>query len=504
MENTIWALLPPVLAIILAIITKQVIFSLFVGIFAGAMLLTGFNLFTAFDLITTTLVESIADPEWNTPIILFCLLLGAIIGMVTHSGATLSFSEWAANRIKTKRGALLTTWALGIVMFIDDYFNSLSVGAIMRPITDKHKISREKLAYILDSTAAPVCIIAPVSTWIAFVMSLLASEFPNYGIDMNPFMAFIYLIPYNFYAILALLLVVLVAVVGRDFGPMVEAEQNPVYDQEETTQFEGGKGSVIDLVLPIATLVFGTLISMVYSGGFFDGGVTLWDAFADSDPAVALIYGGFIAVIVTVLLYTVRRVVPFTEIFTGFTKGMKTMLDAVVILALAWTIGSITKELEVGQYIANLVSGGSLPLFLYPITLFAISGIVAFSTGSSWGTFSIMIPIAVPIAAAGTGTELLLPVIGAVLGGAVFGDHCSPLSDSTILSSAGANCSHIKHVNTQLPYALYTGVFASIGFILSGLGVNPFIALIITGLMLAGSYIYLPQLTSGLSKKSSM
>ncbi|WP_350342706.1 Na+/H+ antiporter NhaC family protein [Proteinivorax tanatarense] len=476
MESSILVLLPPIIAIVLAIITKQVIFSLGSGIIIGGLMLNGFNPLSTLEYLSVTLMESIADPEWNTPIMVFCLLLGGIIGMVSRSKATISFSNWAAKRVKTRRGALLTTWFLGMLMFIDDYFNSLSVGAVMRPITDKMNISREKLAYILDSTAAPVCILAPVSTWIAFVMSIMAEEFTRYGIEKNPFSTFISIIPYNFYAILALTMVIFITVVGKDFGPMKEAEKNHTKLSEIVSKETAPNGSIWDLLVPVGSLVLITILSMVWTGGYFKGDVNLWEALSNSDPAYSLIYGGLTAVVITFVLYGFKKTLPFDEIFESFVEGMKTMMGAIVVLALAWTIGAVIGDLNVGQFIASIVDDGSIPLFLLPATMFCISALVAFSTGSSWGTFSIMIPIAIATAVAGP-PDFILSTLGAVLGGAVLGDHCSPISDSTILSSAGAECSHISHVNTQLPYALFVGAFAFLGSILVGFGINQYLVL---------------------------
>ncbi|WP_353894136.1 Na+/H+ antiporter NhaC family protein [Proteinivorax hydrogeniformans] len=476
MENSILVLLPPVIAIVMAIITKQVIFSLGSGIIIGGLMLNGFNPLSTLEYLSTTLMESVADPKWNTPIIVFCLLLGGIIGMVSRSKATISFSHWAAKRVKTRRGAMLTTWILGMLMFIDDYFNSLSVGAVMRPITDKMNVSREKLAYILDSTAAPVCIIAPVSTWIAFVMSIMAEEFTRYGIDKNPFSAFISIIPFNFYAILALVMVVFIAIVGKDFGPMKRAEEMQSRATSVKQEEISSNSTVWDLVIPIGSLVFMTLLAMIWTGGYFTADISLWVAFTESDPAFSLIYGGLIAVVITFAMYAIKRTLPFGEIFESFVDGMKTMMGVIVVLALAWTIGAVIGDLNVRTYIADIVADGSIPMFLIPVTMFLISALVAFSTGSSWGTFSIMVPIAIATAVAGP-TSFIYAALGAVLGGAVLGDHCSPISDSTILSSAGADCSHIDHVNTQLPYALVPGGFALIGSIMVGVGINHYIVL---------------------------
>lgn len=473
MEFGILSLLPAVLAIVLAIITKQVILSLGSGIILGALILNGFNPVSAFTSLSTTLIGNVADPEWNTPILVFCLLLGGLVGMVNAARAAGAFGNWFGQRVRTQRGGLILTWILGMAVFIDDYFNSLSVGAMMRPVSDRLGISREKLAYTLDSTAAPVCIIAPVSTWVAYVMSLLAREFSAAGIEENAFVTFIRLIPYNFYAILAIALVLVLIFTGREYGPMVKAQAKMEPIQEEDGPQVKPVWAILDLVLPMLSLVFITLLGMVATGGYFQG-ETLVEAFRESDPALALIYGGVFSVLFTMVWYLVRRR-PLNTVMSGFSDGLKSMLDAVVILALAWTIGSFTSELGAGEWLATIISG-NLPGFLLPLILFLFAGFIAFSTGSSWGTFAIMVPLAVPIAAGGY-PDLLLPMVAAVLGGAVFGDHCSPLSDSTILSSAGAGVDHIAHVNTQLPYALTGAAAAGICFLLAGLGLSAWIIL---------------------------
>jgi len=484
------SILPPLIAIVLAIITKEVVSSLFIGIAVGALILTGFSPFEGFKLVVSTFMENVADPEWNTPIMFFCFLLGGVVGMMTKSGGARAFSTWFSRRITSRRGALISTWIFGLLVFIDDYFNSLTVGAVMRPITDRFRISRAKLAYILDSTASPVCILAPLSTWIAFVMSLMAKDFPEYGIDINPFMAFIYLIPYNFYAWLTIIMVLVISLTSLEYGPMAKFEKMAM--ETGKTYPEGGnvppgeefntiepneKGGIIDLVVPVVVMLSATLLSMIYTGGYFDGGISLAEAFRQTDPAKALVWGMFTTLIITVVFYKIRGVASVSESINACIQGLKAMLIAVVILALAWTIGSITKQLGAGPYVATFVEKG-FPEFLIPFLIFLVSCFMAFSTGSSWGTFGIMLPLAIPVAAAST-SDILLPSMAAVLAGGVFGDHCSPLSDSTILSSAGANCDHIDHVNTQIPYAFTAAGVASIGFLLSGFISNSLIPLAI-------------------------
>lgn len=468
------SIIPPLVAITLAIITKEVLISLAIGIFCGALILSGGNPLTAFTGSLEILIEAIGDHEWNTRVILFVMLLGGIVGLLARSGSPVSFSQWAVKRIKSRPRALFTTWLLGVIIFMDDYFNCLTVGTIMRPITDRYRVSRAKLAFVIDATAAPVCILVPLSTWVAYVISILVEQFKLYGISMNPFQAFMTTIPYNLYPWLVLGMVLITSFTDLEYGPMARherraLEQGILYDEslgsppgDDFSQLEVAENSQpIDLILPIVILVVTTIIAMLYTGGYGERG--FWDAIMDTDSATALVYGAFITIIFMAAFYHIRGVVPVSESMSAIIQGFKSMVEAVTILGLAWSIGTVCSNLGTGVWVAGVVSRG-LPTMLIPAALFLASALIGFSTGTSWGTFSIMIPIAVPLAQA-TDISLLIPAIAAVLSGGTFGDHCSPISDTTIMSSTGGACHHVDHVNTQLPYAVTAAALATVGFI---------------------------------------
>lgn len=466
------------LAIALALITKKVVPSLLAGILSGALILSSWNPITAVGYTVSTMWEMVSD-SWNLSILVFLVLLGVLVSLVTLAGGSARYGEWAERRIKSRSGAQFATFILGILIFIDDYFNSLTVGTVMRPVTDKFKVSRAKLAYIIDSTAAPVCILAPVSSWVATVMSTMGGKFRADGLDIDPFTAFIQLIPMNLYALLALLLVGLVCLRNLDFGPMAQHEaktlagNDPGKADELSTSQETAvnpKGTIWDLVIPISGLVLFTVIAMVYTGGYFDGGMTVIDAIKDTDAAKALLLGGIGGVLLSLVMFLPRGVVSISQLPKVGIEGFRSMLPAITILIFAWTIGGVVGELGTGQYLAHTL-GTTLPPFMYPALVFALAGLIAFSTGTSWGTFAIMIPIAVDFALLFS-AEYILLMIAAVLAGAVFGDHCSPISDTTILSSTGAGCNHIDHVTTQLPYTLLVAAISFVGYIVTGLFVS--------------------------------
>lgn len=516
-------IIPPVLTIILAIWSKDVILSLFVGIFSGALIVTGGNPAEAIINLTDTLAGSLAD-SWNIRIFMFCGLLGALVGMLAKTGSAWAFGNWAAKRVKSKMGALLFTWFFGLIIFIDDYFNSLTIGTVMRPITDKNNVSRAKLAYILDSTAAPVCILAPISSWVVTVMSYIqnAEHFDKLGV--SPFAFFIQVIPYNLYAIFALLLVAYFIFSGRDFGPMKTAEARAdrglLLDEarfgaaagEIADRADHSKAHFTDMLVPIITLIilavtFFPVTTWFQAIGNEIDGVTitsftqafdlipLGQAFNDTDASVALMYAMVITIAFTYLYYLGRRLLTISNASEAMIDGFKSMVPALIILTLAWSIGTIIKSspadggLGLASYLSEVVVDGGFQSWLLPVAVFILSCVISFSTGTSWGTMAIMVPITLPIAinlgiADGfEGIDLLhtaLAPIGAVLGGAIFGDHASPISDTTILSSTGAGCPHLEHVTTQAPYAIFVAIAAIIGHIASGFSNNPWVAFGVT------------------------
>ena len=459
---TILSLLPPIIAIVLALLTKEVYSSLFVGILSGALIYSNGNVWnmvlTTFD----TMISKICD-SWNVGILIFLVMLGMMVSLVNKAGGSAAYGRWAGKHIKTKAGALVSTSVLGMLIFIDDYFNCLTVGSVMRPVTYQFKISREKLAYIIDSTAAPVCIIAPISSWAAAVSSI-APE----GEGLN---LFIRSIPYNLYALLTLLCVVVTSVMGLDFGKMRMVELAAASkESEENAAADETKGAVLDLMLPIGVLIVSCVTAMIYTGGFFDAESGCYhnfvEAFAGCDASQGLVLGAFVTIVVTMLLYLPRRVLTFTQFTDSFVDGFKAMVPAILILTFAWTLSGITNQLGAKIYVAELVRGTASGLAnLLPAIIFLIGVGLAFSTGTSWGTFGVLLPIVCAVFPSG---ELMVISVSACLAGAVCGDHCSPISDTTIMASAGADCNHIGHVSTQLPYALTVAGVSFLGYLLAG------------------------------------
>ena len=459
---TILSLLPPIIAIVLALLTKEVYSSLFVGILSGALIYSNGNVWnmvlTTFD----TMISKICD-SWNVGILIFLVMLGMMVSLVNKAGGSAAYGRWASKHIKTKAGALVSTSVLGMLIFIDDYFNCLTVGSVMRPVTDKFKISREKLAYIIDSTVAPVCIIAPISSWAAAVSSI-APE----GEGLN---LFIRSIPYNLYALLTLLCVVVMSVMGLDFGKMRMVELAAASkESEENAASDEIKGTVLDLMLPIGVLIVSCVTAMIYTGGFFDAESGCYhnfvEAFAGCDASQGLVLGAFVTIVMTMLLYLPRRVLTFTQFTDSFVDGFKAMVPAILILTFAWTLSGITNQLGAKIYVAELVRGTASGLAnLLPAIIFLIGVGLAFSTGTSWGTFGVLLPIVCAVFPSG---ELMVISVSACLAGAVCGDHCSPISDTTIMASAGADCNHIGHVSTQLPYALTVAGVSFLGYLLAG------------------------------------
>ncbi|MDN3609687.1 Na+/H+ antiporter NhaC family protein [Vibrio ostreicida] len=493
------SLLPPLVALSLAIITRRVLVSLGVGIALGAFLLNdylfGDTLSYLRSTVSSVVVEDGGINTWNMSIVGFLLLLGMMTALLTLSGGTRAFAEWAQTRVKSKRGSKLLAAFLGVFIFVDDYFNSLAVGAISRPVTDRFYVSRAKLAYILDSTAAPMCVIMPASSWGAYIMTIIGGILVSHGItEYSALGAYVRLIPMNFYAVFALLMVFAVAWFGLDIGKMrvheIAASQGHGFENEQDDNVqqahdineeldirESESGKVFDLILPIVFLIVATIASMIFTGGealHADGkAFSLLGAFENTDVGASLIYGGLVGLAVA-LFTVVKQRISFGEISRTLWIGAKSMFGAILILFFAWTIGSVIGDMNTGKYLSTLAQGNINPHWL-PVILFLLSGLMAFSTGTSWGTFGIMLPIAGDMAGA-TDITLMLPMLSAVLAGSVFGDHCSPISDTTILSSTGARCNHIDHVATQLPYALSVAAVSSVGFITLGITASVAIA----------------------------
>ena len=479
--ETAWSLVPPLIAITLALVTKEVYSSLFIGIISGALLYTGFNFEGTVNHTFKDGVIAVLSDSYNVGILVFLVILGAMVQLMNKAGGSAAFGEWASKHIKTRVGAQLATIVLGVLIFIDDYFNCLTVGSVMRPVTDKHQVSRAKLAYLIDATAAPVCIIAPISSWAAAVSGFVKGE--------NGLKLFISSIPYNYYAILTIIMMVSLTIFKADFGPMAKHERNAMKGDIYTTPdrpFENfapekpnTRGKVIDLVIPIISLIVCCIIGMIYTGGFFDGGVSFIDAFANSDASVGLVYGSFFALVITVVLYLIRNVLSFKDCMDCVPEGFKAMVPAILILTFAWSLKAMTDSLGAKEFVAGLISdsAGDFMNFL-PAIIFLIACFLSFATGTSWGTFGILIPIVVD-AFNGQDRSLMIIAISACMAGAVCGDHCSPISDTTIMASAGAQCNHVNHVSTQLPYALVAAIASALTFLAAGFIRTAWISLII-------------------------
>ncbi|MBR3823566.1 MAG: Na+/H+ antiporter NhaC family protein [Lachnospiraceae bacterium] len=467
--GTFWALLPPIIAIVLALLTKEVYSSLFIGILVGGFFYAGADPVLAIEhILEDGVVGSLSD-GWNVGILVFLVILGMMVCLMNKAGGSQAFGDFAAKHIKSKVGAQLATVLLGAMIFIDDYFNCLTVGSVMKPVTDKHKVSREKLAYLIDATAAPICIIAPISSWAAAVTGFVEGE--------DGFQLFVKAIPYNFYAILTVIMVIAMIVMKTEFGPMKKYEDAmllPMENKAETADKKNGK--VIDLVLPIILLIICCIVGMIYTGGFFDG-VSFKQAFADCDASVGLVLGSFVALMLTLLFYLIRRVLNLKECMECLPEGFKAMVPAILILTFAWTLKAMTDSLGAGVYVEGLVKGSAEGLMSFlPAVVFLVACILAFATGTSWGTFGILIPIVVDVFGS-TDPTLMIISISACMAGAVCGDHCSPISDTTIMASAGAQCDHVKHVSTQLPYAIFVAVISFITYIVAGFTKSAWISL---------------------------
>ena len=470
--STVMALAPPIIAIVLALVTKEVYSSLFIGVLAGALLYSNFNLIGAIDTIVNDgLIANVGD-SWNAGILIFLVLLGIMVALVNAAGGSAAFGRWAKTHVKTRTGAQLAAFALGALIFIDDYFNCLTVGSVMRPVTDSHKISRAKFAYIIDATAAPICMIAPISSWAAAVTSVVGEE--------NGLTYFVRAIPYNFYSLLTIVMIITIAVMKLDYGPMARHERNAAagdlfsgeYMGENIDEEVSSKGRVIDLILPVVTLIVFCIIGMIYTGGFFDpesgAYLNVATAFAGADASAGLSWGSLIALIITILYLVARKVITFKTAMDAIPKGFCAMVPAIIILVFAWTLGGMTRGMLGADIFVKTAIGGaaeSLSSFL-PAVIFLIAYGLAFATGTSWGTFGILLPIVITVFS-GAG-EILIISMSACLAGAVCGDHCSPISDTTIMASAGAQCNHVNHVSTQLPYAMTVAGVSTVSYILAG------------------------------------
>ncbi len=470
------ALLPPVIAIVLAFITKEVYSSLFVGILAGALLYAQFNPWLTFKAIFDVMQENI-----DMQILIFLVMLGMIVILMEKSGGSAAYGRWAGKKIKSKKLAMLSTTFLGILIFVDDYFNCLTVGSVMRPITDRHKVSRAKLAYIIDATAAPVCIIAPISSWAAAVNSYVPQ-----GAGITGFQLFLSTIPFNLYALFTLFMVLYTSSTGLDFGMMkvheLNAAKGDLYTDHEGDFDESEKvtvnehGTVADLIAPTLVLIFSAVGAMIYTG-FLNGGVNIQDAFANCSSSESLIFSTFVTLIFMLILYVPRKVVSFKDYTASFVEGFKLMIPAISILTFAWTLKGMTSSLGITDYVTTWVGGGSFIGTLLPTIMFVLAIFISFSTGTSWGTFAILVPIVVSVF--NGQLEMMIISVSAVLAGAVAGDHISPISDTTIMSSAGAQCYHMNHVATQLQYALPPMIASVVGYLVAGFTKNVYITVIV-------------------------
>ena len=503
---TFWALLPPIIAIVLALITKEVYSSLFIGIVVGALFYSGFSFegtlnhifFEEVDDASYGMISVLSDSS-NVGILIFLVILGTLVALMNNAGGSAAFGRWATTHIKTRVGAQLATIALGVLIFVDDYFNCLTVGSVMRPVTDTHNISRAKLAYLIDATAAPVCIIAPISSWAAAVAGFASES------DANGIALFISAIPYNFYALLTILMMITLSVTKTDFGPMAIHERNALKGDLFTTENrpyadadaheDTSKGKVIDLVLPVVVLVVACVIGLIYTGGFFSG-ESFVSAFANCSASMGLVLGSSVALVFAIIFFIIRRVLSFKDCMACIPEGFKAMVPAILILTFAWTLKSMTDSLGAAEFVAGVVkaSAGSFMNFL-PAVVFIIACLLSFATGTSWGTFGILIPIVLAVFGS-DGGALSTISMSACMAGAVCGDHCSPISDTTIMSSAGAQCDHVNHVSTQLPYAISVAGISFITYLICGVLItvgmaNPVWVALPLGIVLTIVYIML-------------
>lgn len=496
MYATFWALVPPIVAIVLALITKEVYSSLFIGILVGGLFYSNFSFEGTVTHIFNDGFVAVLSDSYNVGILIFLVILGAMVSLMNRAGGSAAFGHFAKEKIKTRAGAQLATVALGVLIFIDDYFNCLTVGSVMRPVTDEHKVSRSKLAYLIDATAAPVCIIAPISSWAAAVSGFVEGE--------DGFSIFIRAIPYNYYALLTIVMMITIILLNIDFGAMRTHEANALNgdlftsgDIAASTEEapNSAKGKVIDLVIPIITLILCCVIGMIYTGGFFSGEGFI-SAFSNSDASVGLALGSIFAMIITIIIYLCRRVLTFTECMDCLPAGFKAMVPAILILTFAWTLKAMTDSLGAAQFVATAMENCAAGLMNFlPAIIFLVGCFLAFSTGTSWGTFGILIPIVVAVLAE-SNPQLMIISISACMAGAVCGDHCSPISDTTIMASAGAQCNHVNHVTTQLPYAITVAAVSFVTYVIAGFTQNPWISLPIGILLLLGVLFIIKKMGS--------
>ncbi|WP_130861887.1 Na+/H+ antiporter NhaC family protein [Bacilliculturomica massiliensis] len=496
MYASFWSLIPPVVAIVLALITKEVYSSLFLGIVIGGVFWSGFTFEGTFNhVLQDGIIGSLSD-SYNVGILVFLVILGIMVCLMNKAGGSAAFGDWADTHIKSRIGAQLATVCLGVLIFIDDYFNCLTVGSVMRPVTDKHHISRSKLAYLIDATAAPVCIIAPISSWAAAVAGFVPG-------DEDGFAVFIKAIPFNYYAILTIIMMLGLALLQVDFGPMRKHEDNALNGDLYTTpdrpyadaekEIVESNGKVIDLVLPVVVLILCCAAGIMYSGGFFSG-TSFVESFSSSDASIGLSTGSLFALIFAVIFFVARRVLSFTDCMSCVPDGFKAMVPAILILTFAWTLKSMTDSLGAAEFVAGLMESSARNLVNFlPAIIFLVGCFLAFATGTSWGTFGILIPIVVAVFA-GQNDQLMIISISACMAGAVCGDHCSPISDTTIMASAGAQCNHINHVNTQLPYAITAAAVSFVSYIIAGFVQNAFIVLPIAILLMLGVLVVLRKM----------
>jgi len=477
MELNWLALLPPLIAIVLAIISREVLLSLLVAVFVGATLLIGNPIGGFSSLLNTHMVGALTD-SWNVSILIFCLSIGGLIGIIDKNGGTSGLANLLVRRAVSVKSALLTTWLLGLAIFFDDYANSLIVGNSMRPLTDRLGISREKLAFIVDSTAAPISSMALISTWVGMELGLIREGIEKLGLNMGAYDVFLSSIPFRFYSILALVFVLIIILTGRDYGPMRRAEERAINDLKDLDQALCPMSTRwYNALVPFLVVLGVTVVGLYYNGGGFDG-LSIQEAFSNADASVVLLWSSFAGISVAWLMSLLTGALKIHEISDAFVEGVKSMVVPAMILTLAWTLSSINSDLGTASLMVRII-GDNLPSFLLPTIMFLVPALVAFSTGTSWGTNAIVMPIAIELAYLTGGTSLIVPTIGAVLTGAVMGDHLSPVSDTTIMSSMASGCDHISHVKTQLPYALtVAGVAILGGFIPAGLGIHPLFSLV--------------------------